>query len=151
MLWLAILQPETLAVEKRAPLSLSRVFSAIWEVCTHRIALGYTLTSGFISGIFLAFLSTSPQTLQEQYELGAQFPIYFALLSLSVGLASFINGKIVIRFGMRLLCHRALHVFFPLPFTLVSGSKLQWPPTALDLHKLPVFVFFLHRHCMGQP
>jgi DHA1 family bicyclomycin/chloramphenicol resistance-like MFS transporter len=114
MLWLAILQPETLAVEKRAPLSLSRVFSAIWEVCTHRIALGYTLTSGFISGIFLAFLSTSPQTLQEQYELGAQFPIYFALLSLSVGLTSF-------RYAIA-LSPGAIR-FFPSPF--YTGFRLK--------------------------
>ncbi|MBT7953254.1 MAG: multidrug effflux MFS transporter [Gammaproteobacteria bacterium] len=112
MVWLAIRQPETLVVEKRIPLSLSRVLSAIREVCSNRIAIGYTLTNGFLSGLFLVFLTTSPQILQEQYELGVKFPIYFAALSIAVGLTTFLNGKIVMRFGMRILCHRALYILF---------------------------------------
>ncbi len=114
MLWLAVRQPETLSVEKQIPLSLSRVLRATGEVCTNRIAFGYTLTSGFINGMFLAFLSTSPQILQEQYQLGVKFPIYFAFLAMAAGLATFLNGKIVMRYGMRPLCHRALYILFAL-------------------------------------
>lgn len=112
MVWLAVRQPETLAVEKRITLSLSRVLSAVREVCLNRISFGYTLTSGFLSGLFLVFLTTSPQILQGQYELGVKFPIYFAALSIAVGITTFLNGKIVMRFGMRLLCHRALYILF---------------------------------------
>jgi DHA1 family bicyclomycin/chloramphenicol resistance-like MFS transporter len=112
MAWLAFRQPETLPIEKRIPLSLSRVWSAVCEVCSNRISFGYTLTSGFLSGLFLVFLTTSPQIMLEQYELGAKFPIYFAVICLSVGVSTFLNGKIVMRFGMRLLCRWALYILF---------------------------------------
>lgn len=136
--WFGLRQAETLLVEKRVPLSLSRILSAIWEVCSNRIALGYTLTAGFISGLFLAFLSTSPQILQQQYQLGVKFPLYFALIALAVGSASFVNGKIVMRYGMQLLCHRALYIFFIL-------SVLYWfSATSFNGHPpLWTFIGFL--------
>jgi DHA1 family bicyclomycin/chloramphenicol resistance-like MFS transporter len=119
--WFYLRQPETLSIDKRVPLSLSRVLSATMEVCSNRIALGYTLINGFINGVFLAFLTTSPQILQEQYQLGIKFPLYFALLAIAVGVATFFNGKIVMRYGMRLLCHRALYGLFILSvFLMIS-------------------------------
>lgn len=144
--WLACRQPETLLLEKRVPLSMSRIVGAIWEVCSNRIALGYTLTAGFISGLFLAFLSTSPQILQVQYQLGVKFPLYFAFLALAVGSASFVNGKIVMRYGMHLLCHRALYIFFIL-------SLLYWfPATSFNGHP-PLWTFIgyllLSFFCIG--
>ena len=114
MAWLAVRQPETLVAEKRVPLSLSHILRAIWEVCSNRIAFGYTLTIGVMNGLFLAFLSTSPQILQEQYGLGVKFPLYFALLSMTLGVATFLNGKIVLRYGMRLLTQRGLYILFAL-------------------------------------
>ena len=132
IVWFYLRQPETLSVEKRVPLSLSRVLSATMEVCSNRIALGYTLVNGFINGVFLAFLTTSPQILQEQYQLGAKFPVYFALLAISVGVATFSNGKIVMRLGMRLLCHRALYglfvlsVLFCFPAFIYNGHPPLW-------------------------
>ncbi|MFT5133682.1 MAG: DHA1 family bicyclomycin/chloramphenicol resistance-like MFS transporter [Gammaproteobacteria bacterium] len=144
--WFALRQPETLPVEKRVPLSLSRVLSAMWEVCSNRIALGYTLTAGFVSGLFLAFLTTSPQILQEQYQLGVKFPFYFALIALAVGLASFVNGKIVMRYGMLLLCHRALYIFFIL-------SLLYWFPASSFNGHPPLWTFIgfllLSFFCIG--
>jgi len=112
MIWLALRQPETLVAENRIPFSLSRILSAVKEICLNRIAFGYTLVSGFVSGMFLAFLSSSPQILQEQYQLGVKFPLYFAILSLAVGFATFANGKLVMRFGMRLLSHWAIYAYF---------------------------------------
>ena len=130
--WFYLRQPETLSIDKRVPLSLSRVLSATMEVCSNRIALGYTLINGFINGVFLAFLTTSPQILQEQYQLGIKFPLYFALLAIAVGVATFFNGKIVMRYGMRLLCHRALYglfilsVLFCFPAFSYNGHPPLW-------------------------
>ncbi len=132
MIWFALRQPETLSIEKRMPLSIERMLSAVREIFSIRVTLGYTLTSGFISGLFLAFLTTSPQILQEQYELGASFPIYFAFLALSMGVSTFINGKIVMRYGMQLLCHWGVYILFGLsllylfPTFIYDGHPPLW-------------------------
>ena len=132
MLWLGLRQPETLSKDKRIPLSFSRVVAAVKEICANRTALGYTLTNGFLSALFLAFLSTSPQILQEQYAQGVMFPLYFAIVCLAIGFATFVNGKIVMRFGMRWLCHSGIYIFttlsvlFLFPTYTYAGHPPLW-------------------------
>ena len=131
-LWLGIRQPETLPVAQRIPLTATRVLGAIAEVFAIRSTLGYALTGGFVAGLFLAFLSTSPQILQVQYRLGDQFPLFFALLALSIGLASFLNGRLVMRLGMQLLSRWALWALlgvtlvYSVPAYLYAGHPPLW-------------------------
>jgi DHA1 family bicyclomycin/chloramphenicol resistance-like MFS transporter len=73
-----------------------------------RIALGYTLTAGLIHGVFLGYLNSTQQIFQEQYALGASFPLYFGVISLSLGMASLTNARAVMRLGMRFLVRRSL-------------------------------------------
>ena len=107
-IWFALRQPETLAPEHRVPLSLKHVLSGMVEVCTNRIALGYTISAGLIFGAFVGYLVSAQQIFQEQYGVGTQFPTYFAVLALAFGAASIFNAKLVMRYGMRLLSGRAL-------------------------------------------
>jgi len=107
-LWIALRQPETLPPSRRIPFSLRTIGRACIETCRNRIALGYTLASGFVFGGFIGYLSMSQQVFQEQYGLGRLFPVFFGLLASTIGLASFVNGKLVMRFGMRRLSRRAL-------------------------------------------
>jgi len=106
--WFGLRIPETLAPENRAPFSVRRITSAIQEILNIRLALGYTLVAGFLNGIFLGYLNSSQQIFQEQYGLGERFPLYFAIISLSLGMASFLNANLVMRFGMTKLVHWAL-------------------------------------------
>ena len=108
LLWFGLRMPETLSPENRAPFSLQRIKMATQEVLKIRTALGYTVSAGLISGAFLGYLSSSQQIFQEQYALGEYFPIYFGVISLSIGLASFLNARFVMRFGMRLLVRWSL-------------------------------------------
>ncbi len=103
LVWFAIRQPETLAIEKRKPFNIKTVLAGFKEVLKNRIALGYTASIGMVSGAFVAYLATAQPILQEQYALGLQFPAYFAVMSLSIGIASYLNSKLVIKWGMRLL------------------------------------------------
>ncbi|HEV8247488.1 MAG TPA: multidrug effflux MFS transporter, partial [Polyangiaceae bacterium] len=107
-LWLAVRQPETLAIERRVPFSLRTIARGCAETFRSRIAVGYTLASGFVFGGFISYLSMSQQVFQEQYGLGSKFPLFFGLLASSIGVASFVNGKLVMRFGMRRLARTAL-------------------------------------------
>jgi DHA1 family bicyclomycin/chloramphenicol resistance-like MFS transporter len=99
--WFAIRLPETLSVERRIPFSLVRIKAAVVEVCSHRVSLGYTISLGLISSAFLGYLSSAQQIFQKQYQLGTMFPLYFAILALCIGSASFVNGRLVGRFGMQ--------------------------------------------------
>ena len=112
--WFTIRQPETLPTNQRLPFSVSRVIDGVVEVCTNRLSLGYTLASGFISGALMAYLNSAQQIFQEVYGLGRQFPLYMAVLALSVGCASVVNSRIVMRFGMRSLSHWAVLLFIVL-------------------------------------
>jgi DHA1 family bicyclomycin/chloramphenicol resistance-like MFS transporter len=76
-------------------------------VLSNRIAQGYTVAAGLINGAFLGYLSSSQQILQVQYGLGTKFTLVFAVLALSLGSASLMNSRLVMRYGMRFLATNA--------------------------------------------
>jgi DHA1 family bicyclomycin/chloramphenicol resistance-like MFS transporter len=107
-LWFLARQPETLPPERRRAFSPRAIWSGCKETFQNRLTLGYTLGSGFVFGAFIAYLSTSQQVFQEQYALGDHFPLLFGLLASGIGLSSFLNGNLVMRFGMRRISRIAL-------------------------------------------
>jgi MFS transporter, DHA1 family, multidrug resistance protein len=112
--WFTLRMPETLAPKNRQPFSGQRILSAMIEIVKNRTALGYTLSAGLISGAFVGYLNSSQQIFQEQYALGERFPLFFAVIAFSLGLASLANTRLVMRFGMRFLVRWALVVIFGL-------------------------------------
>ncbi len=125
MTWFALRQPETLNLEQRKPFSMKRILRAAKEVITHRIAISYTLSAGLVSGAFLGYLNSSQQIFQAQYGLGQRFPLFFAIVALSLGGASFVNAQLVMRFGMKRLAHVALRGLAILSFLALAMSLLQ--------------------------
>lgn len=132
--WFALRMPETLAPEHRAPFSLRRIVDATLEIVRNRIALGYTVSAGLVSGAFLGYLSSAQQIFQEQYALGKLFPLVFGAISLSIGLASLLNARLVMRFGMRLLVRRSL-------FVIVGLSILALGIALLPGGRAPLWLF----------
>lgn len=132
LVWLATRLPETLPVERRIPFSLTRIKNAIREVCSHRVSIGYTISLGLISSAFLGYLSSAQQIFQKQYQLGTLFPLYFAVLALCIGGASFANGRLVMRFGMQSLSRwskrisTVLSLLFFLYVLSVGGQPPLW-------------------------
>ena len=120
--WFALRIPETLAPENRSPFSVRRIADSIREILKIRPTLGYTLSVGLIQGIFLGYLNSSQQIFQEQYALGKLFPLFFATISLSLGMASFLNARLVMRYGMRKLAQWALGVAFGLAIIFLGIS-----------------------------
>ncbi len=100
-IWFGLRQPETLKLERRIPFTPQRLIAGVKEVGLNRHAFGHTIAAGLIFGPFAAYLSMSQQILQIQYGLGEDFPLYFALLALSIGAAFFANSRLVMRYGMR--------------------------------------------------
>ena len=108
LVWYLLRQGETLAAQDQANLSMARITSALNTIFTSRIALGYTIAAGIISGPFMFYLSSAQQLFQQTYQLDQWFALYFAGLAFAFGLSSFINGKQVIRFGMHRIVKLAL-------------------------------------------
>ena len=62
----------------------------------------------------MGYLNSSQQIFQELYALGDRFPLFFAIISASVGLASLVNARLVIRYGMRFLVRWSLIIIIGL-------------------------------------
>lgn len=106
--WFWLRQGETLPPTRRIPFNLTTFVDGVKQVMTHCITLPYAIASGFLFGAFVGYLVSSQQILQDIYQVADLFPLYFALLALSFGGATFINGTLVQRVGMRKLCHGGL-------------------------------------------
>jgi DHA1 family bicyclomycin/chloramphenicol resistance-like MFS transporter len=129
----AIRHPETLPVDRRIPFSVRRIWNAIREIFAHRPSLGYTLAAGLVMGAFSGYLNSAQQIFQEQYGLGTKFPLYFAVIALALGGASFTNGRLVMRFGMRALSGWSVQALVALSvvFVGVAFALGGQPPLAL--------------------
>jgi DHA1 family bicyclomycin/chloramphenicol resistance-like MFS transporter len=124
-LWFALRVPETLAPENRAPFSLRRIIKTVREIVNTRPAIGYTVAAGFMSGAHLGYLNSAQQIFQEQYALGDLFPLYFAVVALSIGLASFLNTRLVMRFGMSFLARQSLFAILGLSVVALGIALLN--------------------------
>mgnify|MGYP001403466414 CR=1 FL=1 len=106
--WFFTRQGETLPRSKRKPFSVQQFIASSRFILTHPEVMGYTFAMACIFGAFLAYLSASQTIFQVFYNVGDMFPYIFATLAFSIGLASYFNGKMVMKFGMRRLCRFAL-------------------------------------------
>jgi DHA1 family bicyclomycin/chloramphenicol resistance-like MFS transporter len=132
VVWFTLRVPETLALENRLPFSAKQIAASTIQVVNIRTTLGYTIILGLVQGVFLGYLNSSQQIFQEQYALGILFPIYFAVISLSLGMASLANTRLVMRYGMTKLVQWALRGIFMLAVlflgvaTIYSGHPPLW-------------------------
>ena len=133
--WFALRQPETLPADRRRPLSPRAIGGAVLEVLRIRTALGYTLATGCVHAPFIAYLSSAQQIFQESYGTGALFPLYFGTLALAIGSASLVNGRLVMKHGMRRLSRAAT-------VSITLGSVVAWT-LAFAFEGLPPLWLFM--------
>jgi DHA1 family bicyclomycin/chloramphenicol resistance-like MFS transporter len=67
----------------------------------------------------MVYLSSSQQIFQNQYNLEEEFPYIFAGLAIAIGAAVFLNGVLVIKFGMEKLI-TTFNFFFLVSATYVA-------------------------------
>lgn len=133
--WYLLRQGETLAEEDQADFTVSRTLGALGTIFSNRVALGYTIAAGIISGPFIFYLSSAQQLFQHAYELGEWFPAYFAGLALAFGMSSYINGKQVMHFGMHRIVRFALNLMTVSSFLFIfvtwwfNGLPALWITT----------------------
>jgi len=108
LVWFALRQPETLPAERRTPFSATHIAAGVVETCKNPTAFGYTVAMGFVFSAFVGYLSSAQQVFQHTYGAGGLFALYFGTFALSIGFASFVNARLVLRYGMRPLSTSAL-------------------------------------------
>ncbi|MGE0007069.1 MAG: multidrug effflux MFS transporter [Parvibaculaceae bacterium] len=143
-IWLARRRPETLAPADRVPLSVGRILRSAREAITHRVTLGYSLATGFVFGAVISYLGTAQQIFQEQYATGKLFSVYFGMLAAGIGVASVINGRLVVRFGMRNLSKWALRSVCLLSMSFLAATAVfqGHPPLWLFMCFMTALFFF---------
>lgn len=114
--WMYVRLPETLAKEDVRPFTPRVIFDGFRIVLTNRVALCYTIASTFIFGALFGFINSAQQIYVGIYGLGVWFPVAFAAVAIFMALSSFVNAKLVGRFGMRTLSHASLIGFIAINF-----------------------------------
>ena len=103
--WVALRLEETLVPENRLPMRIQAFKDGFKEVVSNKTTMSYLLCAGFCFGGFIGYLGTSQQIFMHQFgKTGTEFSAYFAVLAGVMGIASFTNSKIVMKFGMRTIC-----------------------------------------------
>jgi len=132
VIWFATRQAETLPHNARRKFSLFNILSGIKEAASIRATLGYTIGAGFVFGPFLGYLSSAQHIFQTGFGLGTLFAVYFGVAALAIGVASTLNSKLVMQYGMRLLTTRAIIVsvatsaIFLIPSIMMDGLPPLW-------------------------
>lgn len=142
-LWLALRQPETLMLEARRPFHTGKILTSALRVVRHPKVMGFSVTSGFVFGGLLSYVASSQAIFQGIYQLGENFPYYFAFLAFGIGFASLVNGTLVVRLGSLRLTLVALYALISLSaLLLVVSIAFAGVPPLLVFMALAFVMFF---------
>jgi DHA1 family bicyclomycin/chloramphenicol resistance-like MFS transporter len=143
--WALFRLPETLQAERRRPLTLKSVGEAFTIILTNRVALFYTLATAFYFGSLFGFLNVAQPIYVDIYGLGAYFPVAFAAVAVVMAGSSFVNSRLVGRFGQRRLSHGALIAYLCFALVLAAiaaaGPVPFWLFFLISLMMMPLFGF----------
>lgn len=115
-IWVVLRLDETLQPEKRIPMRFAVFKDGFKQVVCHRTTMSYLICAGLIFGSFISYLGTSQQIFMQQFaKSGVEFSAYFAAFAVIMGISSFINSRVVTRFGMRQISMAGISLF-----TLIS-------------------------------
>jgi DHA1 family bicyclomycin/chloramphenicol resistance-like MFS transporter len=140
-LWTFFRLPETLALEKRRPMSLKGIANSFKLVVTNRTAFSYGLAGMFLFGALMGFISSAQQIYVDIYGLGVWFPVAFAGIAALMAVSSFTNSKMVRKYGMRRLSHGAILVYIGASALWLVFAVIGFLPLWLFLTFLAVIMF----------
>ncbi|MEZ5016324.1 MAG: multidrug effflux MFS transporter [Flavipsychrobacter sp.] len=136
--------PETLDKGNRTKLNYINIKNALLYILSNKSSLVYIIILGMYSGIFISYLNLSQAIFEVKYSLGKSYPLVFATLATSIGIASLINGRAVVRLGMTNIVHYAITV--SLILSVVYLLSLHYTHNYLDIFML---FMFLQLACYG--
>ncbi|MEM7750210.1 MAG: multidrug effflux MFS transporter, partial [Pseudomonadota bacterium] len=140
LVWASFRMPETRPVHLRRG-GWSTVITAFMHYLSNRVSVTYTLATGMIFGCLCTFIVNAQQIIGELYEFGDAFALVFGSVALAMAAASLTNARIVLRRGMRRVCHGALLAFVVLSAVLLMTTLLVHPPAYVFLGCLAALFF----------
>ncbi|KTF67984.1 multidrug effflux MFS transporter [Sphingomonas sp. HT-1] len=126
-LWFALRMPETLGRENRQSLHPMRVIADYGTMLRDRAAVGYTIATALLSGALFGFIGSVQQIMSDVFHRPELLTPVFATVAGTMAVGSFLNSRIVMRLGTRVISHTAL-----VGLTLVAGVHLLVTLLALE-------------------
>ncbi|WP_310101304.1 multidrug effflux MFS transporter [Sphingomonas sp. BE138] len=144
LLWTLARLPETLPVERRTAISLANLASSYRLTLTNRYSIGYALAASLTFGGIIAFVSTAQQVFVDEFGAGDRFTLLFAICAGAMGVASFMNSRLVERLGTRLISQTAVMALIVLSLLHLAVVEMGW-------ETLVSYIFFqsLSMTCIG--
>lgn len=102
--------PETLPVDQRRQLDRADIADSYRTFVATRPTLWYSISSIFMQSVFTMYLASSELIVSEIFGHRSWFPFVFGVTAIGFGVASLVNGKVVVRFGVRTVLNRMLLV-----------------------------------------
>ncbi|MET0240562.1 MAG: multidrug effflux MFS transporter [Sphingobium sp.] len=109
-LWLGLRLGETLHPEYRRSIDLRQIAAGWRMVLTNRTSLGYTLGLTCSFGALTGFITSAQQLFSVTFDAQERFPLIFAFVASAMGFAAFVNSRVVVKLGTRMVSHTALLV-----------------------------------------
>jgi DHA1 family bicyclomycin/chloramphenicol resistance-like MFS transporter len=137
--------PETLHPEYRMTLTRMHVVNAAKLVLGTRASIFYTLAMMVMFGTIMAYVGMVAQIFSEVFHRPKLMPSMFALCAIFMGMAAYLNSRIVERLGMRLISHTALILFIAVTglHVLIAALGLEQIWTFVVLQSLTMATFSL--------
>jgi DHA1 family bicyclomycin/chloramphenicol resistance-like MFS transporter len=144
LLWFALRMPETLGTDARQSLHPARIVADYGLMLRDRAAVGYTIATGLLSGALFGFIGSVQQVMADVFHRPDLLTVVFAGVASTMAVGSFLNSRIVMRLGTRVISHTALTLL-----TLLAGVHLAI--TVLDMETLWSFAVLqaLMMACFG--
>jgi DHA1 family bicyclomycin/chloramphenicol resistance-like MFS transporter len=109
--WSWVRLPETLHPEFRRSLDWHEMRSAVATAVRDRLSRGYTLAMTVSFSGLIAYISSIQQIVFDAFDEGQYIGLVFACIAAPMALASWLNSKVVGRFGLRRVGHTAALAF----------------------------------------
>ena len=135
LVWSSLRLPETLHPEFRRPLNWRGTFGAIAETMREPLSRGYTLATTVSFAGLVAYISSIQQIVFDAFHAGRYIGLVFASIAAPMALASWLNSRVVGRFGLRRVGHSAA-----LAFVAVTG--IHAAVALAGRESLPLFIVF---------
>jgi DHA1 family bicyclomycin/chloramphenicol resistance-like MFS transporter len=142
--WFWLRMPETMAAEDRCPLSPKRLARGWARTLEDRWSLGYTLASAALLGALYGFINSIQQIMADTFQRPGLLVIVFAITASTMAATNFLNSRLVMRLGTRVISHWAL-------LTQIALSGIHLAIAVAGYETLPIFVVLqaLTMGCFG--
>ena len=101
--WSGLRLPETLPPDRRRSIAPAALLVAYRQIVTNRFAMGYAVAASMTFGAIIAFVSSAQQVFTDTFHQGGHFAVLFGCCAAAMASASFINSRLVVRLGTRLI------------------------------------------------